>query len=1170
MGVWIVLLLLSVARLSLAADWYIENAGSDANNCTSAAKCRTFERLIERPLSPGDNLLLKAGEIYREEPSFIVATTSGTQAAPITLSAWGNLFRHEGVHAGSAGAANLVATGRDFSASGVSAALMTRGVTLLNLTDGSTCNVTSVSTTTSTNDTLVCAMGLAGGQSNNWQVGDRYRIDNWPIVSQASLWNSGWTNEGSNVWSHVFTTHPGRMVWINGWSPHSALHNGTCSAAGMASATDRQWCAICNSGTAQSCGPGKVYVKSTSNPATRWTHPGVEVAHLVDDGQTVFQGSTRSWWIISTVAFEKSKGTLMSAIGNNITVQGLRIGWPQRHMCTSGTGCWENNSYPWMSGQDERGSEALSFGNTSAPQTGLVLSDVLLYECENNCLTFSGHNAISATITDLEIFGSIHSAINSGLSGATTATRNLILTRLNLHGNVVHWHSGATGVVHTVLVQNSLFTDAVPGAGADPRAFSRGEGRTDPYGIFLEDGGTYTHQNNLIVNNAGHGMRLKEGTHYIKNTVIRGNTNTGVNASSTARVRLNNSILADNGSSTVTTSRFQIGCQFTPCSASLFQDSASNTNKFRQPSGANFAAFSGSSCGAASNCASVSLADWRNITGGDGASVTTDDCFVDAPGLDFNLATGCDDIAAPRGPFRDITPTSSESTGATLRTTWSAGSGLPVSACDATDATVTYNAASQTTQACVAGSPSSNATTMTMGAAPGVGATVLMGGAYGLVEDSTRIGGYLNARSRAFTGHAVTNTGSGPITSGCVVGNTREIPAGSTRLLLVNACWERQEPPTPPLTFSSCTYGGQALTKVGETSVAIAGGTDPEVLASQWRLGEAGLAAATSTTLTCVPQDSSVPPNTTIDGGRPYVLSSCVYSGINQGAPILGTVRTATEPTGTTISTTALGSTSNPGVAVLLACGGNNGTWTPGAGWVKQTDAGEDGSPGTRILVADRATSGDTPAGSATFTPSQTFTNRLAMLTTALNGGEEQTPGTSPTFRQTHVAGYRARYPEGEERFCPIDGQCALAPGSQFTVRAQVEVETAPAPAAVYEWWCADNGAPFYKVSNASTGWISFAPSFRLNEPLINLLPLEGDAFVACGIHYNILTTDPGSCSTTLPGQRFEYEFSGVLSSAAVIGQQAVCRLRQAGGVALGTYTEDVEISVISPQAIGH
>ena len=198
---------------------------------------------------------------------------------------------------------------------------------------------------------------------------------------------------------------------------------------------------------------------------------------------------------------------------------------------------------------------------------------------------------------------------------------------------------------------------------------------------------------------------------------------------------------------------------------------------------------------------------------------------------------------------------------------------------------------------------------------------------------------------------------------------------GTDRILIVGVVWEKDTPSSTPLDITGCTYGGQALTQIANVNVT--NGSEPEVLVTVWYLLEAGIAAASNTALTCTPDASE-------DAQRPKIVFSGVYRNINQLAPVLNS-QTASHATDSTLSTSSLSSTSNPGVAIVIAGAGNNGSWASGSGWTEQVDVSGDGSPDARAFVGDRVTTGDTPAGSATFTTVDSFGNRLGMIAIALN-----------------------------------------------------------------------------------------------------------------------------------------------------------------------------------------
>ena len=72
---------------------------------------------------------------------------------------------------GSVGDSYVDALGQDFTELGV-----IPGLTLWNITDGSTGVITSINTTGSDNDTLVCSGGFSGGTVNAWTPGDEMQI----------------------------------------------------------------------------------------------------------------------------------------------------------------------------------------------------------------------------------------------------------------------------------------------------------------------------------------------------------------------------------------------------------------------------------------------------------------------------------------------------------------------------------------------------------------------------------------------------------------------------------------------------------------------------------------------------------------------------------------------------------------------------------------------------------------------------------------------------------------------------------------------------------------------------------------------------------------------------------------------------------------------------------
>ena len=720
-------LLLMVLPAAAGAAAYFADTSGAGTVCTAGSPCKEFHTLIERSLSAGDTLHLQCGDTYRETQSSITPPSSGTSANRLTLQAYGPCYERTGVHTGANNASTLTDSGASFTSGNPVQA----GDRLFNLTKGAHCYVKTV-----TASTITCANTLSHTLDSHWDTGDRYEVHNKPIVTHASLFNAGWSCSGG-VCSHATTMNAGRHVWFDGRSTNPQVHDGsTCNASAMGAAgvEDGDYCTTGST----------LYVKTATNPATRWTTPGVEVVHLFDNQTTLLAMQTRNHWTIRDIAIEKVYGTPLS-IGSsapggggntNITVLNVRLGQSQRRNCIINLGadppdptkCYGLNTYQWMSG-DDRGGQLLTMGSSVSASTGMLIDGLLGHDCENNCLSITGTKAFSGTIRNSEIFNNNHSVMNTGFSGGP---RTLTIEQNTLHGCTTCWHSGhISGDTYTATFRNNFVYDSP--VGDDPRHFVH-DGRADPYTIFLEDPGTYTITGNVVVD-SGHAFRLKHGTHTFTKNVLVGNSHSGINANGAARVRLNDNIIAHNGGSTVNSSHFQVGCQSAPCPDLIFENSASDNNKFHPSSGTNIGFMSGQATEV------KSLSAWQGVSNGDRNSTTSADCFVSAPTNDFNLAVGCNDIAATRGPFRELTVSSAAMQGTTITAVWQMGGIQPISRCTGTEATVTYNTVGQTEGACTPHASLGNQTTQAMLVAPAAGTTVALSGGYGYVEDSTCIGG---------------------------------------------------------------------------------------------------------------------------------------------------------------------------------------------------------------------------------------------------------------------------------------------------------------------------------------------------------------------------------------------------------------------------------------------
>ena len=76
-------------RTSAAASYYVSASGTDANAGTLSAPWKTLARASRAVLHPGDVLLLRGGDVFRDSFS-VEAADAGTDANPISITAYGS------------------------------------------------------------------------------------------------------------------------------------------------------------------------------------------------------------------------------------------------------------------------------------------------------------------------------------------------------------------------------------------------------------------------------------------------------------------------------------------------------------------------------------------------------------------------------------------------------------------------------------------------------------------------------------------------------------------------------------------------------------------------------------------------------------------------------------------------------------------------------------------------------------------------------------------------------------------------------------------------------------------------------------------------------------------------------------------------------------------------
>ncbi len=74
------------SKISQAATYYVSTAGFDTNSGTQAAPWKTIAKVNSSTFQPGDFILFKRGEMWREQ---LVPPSSGSPGNPITFSAYG-------------------------------------------------------------------------------------------------------------------------------------------------------------------------------------------------------------------------------------------------------------------------------------------------------------------------------------------------------------------------------------------------------------------------------------------------------------------------------------------------------------------------------------------------------------------------------------------------------------------------------------------------------------------------------------------------------------------------------------------------------------------------------------------------------------------------------------------------------------------------------------------------------------------------------------------------------------------------------------------------------------------------------------------------------------------------------------------------------------------------
>jgi hypothetical protein len=596
------LFLLSVPLVHATAYYADADGGADDGACTVDNKCATPNFAFTKFTTAGDILNLKCGDTYRLT-SQLTTPMAGTTAANNVVQQYGTCVTLTGVHNSSANSASLVDTTRNFTSAGV-----TPGMQVLNKTDGSSCIVTSISTTTNPNDTLNCSFPLRGGKEDDWDAengGDEYYISNAPVITFASHFNTAenWTNQGSNVWSHAVTNDPKRSVWINRQTSTASQHyTGSCTVVNLASQADLSFCTTSTT----------LYLRSSSNPAMRWASPniGVEVAHLISPQITTFIVNDNYWQIKDIhISMSVRGGNLLTLDGvTGVTIDGIQL----------------SNSGPRFSGGSggNGGINLVLAGNTS---DSTVKNSILRDSGRGTCCGGTDNTTRSGILFENnDIYNTLgYTAIDSCVMKSSTCS-NITWRRNKVHNVCSGWFSGNQGSKgsNIVIEYNSIYDGIVTG---DPRIYVPANGCGTSFGIQIDISGTFIVRNNLI-RSMETGIRNARATVTADRNVIYGNSKTGYTVRPTSPTPVNiltNNVIAENGTSgRNSATNHQVGCQSDALACSNASWAGSNYNLYWKPSGRRDIGYY------QDGNASQTIAKWRTTTGAEANSSDADPNFV--------------------------------------------------------------------------------------------------------------------------------------------------------------------------------------------------------------------------------------------------------------------------------------------------------------------------------------------------------------------------------------------------------------------------------------------------------------------------------------------------------------------------------------------------------------
>ncbi len=603
---WSVVLACMLSTVSVHATAYYADAdaASDAGACTVGAKCILPSTAISKFTTAGDTLNLECGDVYRMTTT-LSTPMAGTAIAKNKIQHYGTCVKLNGL-ATSGSSTVLNDTTAGFVVSGV-----TTGMQVFNVEDGSSCILTTVAATA-----LTCSFPLRGGKLNTWTAGDRYYISNDPMLVHASLFNTGWTNQGSNVWSHAATNDPRNSVWVNRTNTGQQYYSGTCSVANLAGQPDLSFCWL----------SGNLYFRSNSDPATRWASPniGVEAVHLVAPQLPVVTISSDAYWTMDGihVLMGGPGATLLNvSSSNSFLLDNSRIGMA---------------GFQFPSGSGASGGVNLQINGSSS--NGTYQNSIIHDSGRNHIFQGGGTGAVQSnnsfinlTLVNALGYGSVNNC------GGSSALCTNIIWRNNTWNHVCSaWGAGNQGATHnTFTLDGNFLLNGVWSTDARLHTTnSCGESR----GISFDTGDTCTGitVSNNVVTGYKVGLRTTNcDLALVDRNVLWDNDLTGMTLvpNTAVSAKLTNNIFAGNGAGgTPSGTNHQIGCT-NACSGVTFPNS--DYNIFDSPSGTGIGYFAGVDT-------NMTVAEFAAQFGGNANSKDEAPGFADVAARNFSR-TICDD-----------------------------------------------------------------------------------------------------------------------------------------------------------------------------------------------------------------------------------------------------------------------------------------------------------------------------------------------------------------------------------------------------------------------------------------------------------------------------------------------------------------------------------------------